>query len=405
MQAQSVIENPESVSFEDTSVAFSFFSNYDLKRFYFILKSMNHQGIAKLGTFLMKVCIFLHFPIKYLIKSTIYDYFCGGETLNECDDLVNKLYKSNIGAVLDYSVDVDFKQSAHNLYFHEILKSIEMAHKFHTKSFAVFKVSSLCDPLLLEKVSTDKKLSEEITEEWKSLRQKIEGLCFKAHHLGVRVFIEAEESWVQDKIDLLAFEMMSRYNTEKCIVFNTFQMYRIDMLDNLKAAIETAKNNYFLGVKLVRGAYIEKERTKAHEEKYCDPIFKTKSETDVSYNEAVKLCVDSYKVLNVCVGTHNMDSCKVLCKLMEEANIDSYNPHFIFSQLLGFSDHISFNLAKSGYNVVKFIPYGPINDTIPFLLHRAAENPDVAYKSNKDFELVKIELLRRKLLRDNLLAN
>ncbi|MBP6386672.1 MAG: proline dehydrogenase family protein [Pseudarcicella sp.] len=399
MQVQPIVNKPTSVSFEDTSVAFSIFSNQELQKLHFILRIMNQVWLAKLGTFVLKLCLFLRFPVKGLIKSAIFERFCGGENITECDKLTNKLYKNNIGSVLDFSVDVDSQKSGYDLYFDEVIKSIENAHKYNKKSFAVFKISSLCNPVLLEKVGIENVVAEEDLEEWKGLHQRVEALCFKASYLEVRVFIEAEESWLQNAIDMLAFEMMAKYNTDKCIVFNTFQMYRVDMLDNLKLAIDNAKaSKYLLGVKLVRGAYLEKERSKAHEENYCEPIFKLKSETDISYNQAISLCVSSYKDLCVCVGTHNYESCQILCDLMSEIEVEHSNPHFIFSQLLGFSDCITFNLSSKGYNVVKFIPYGPIEDAIPFLLHRAEDNPDITCKTLRDIEMVKMELNRRKSL-------
>jgi proline dehydrogenase len=217
--------------------------------------------------------------------------------------------------------------------------------------------------------------------------------------MNVRIFVDAEESWIQDTIDVLTYEMMEKYNHEKCVVYNTFQMYRKEMLLNLKHATEQArKNNYFLGVKLVRGAYMEKERQRAHEDNYCEPVHETKADTDRDYNLAMEYAVESRDTISVCVGTHNEYSCKYLVDLMNQHQVEPQNPHFYFAQLLGMSDNISFNLSKAGYNVAKYVPYGPVDAVMPYLFRRADENTSVAGQASREFTLIKREIVRRKRL-------
>lgn len=387
------------VSFEDTSIAFSSKSNLQLKKIYLIFASMNQNWLVKLGTFFIKLFLFLHFPIKKLIKMTVFEQFCGGENLQECNKTIENLDKAHIGTILDYSVEGEDDEKSFDKTAKEILLTIEKANQNQAIPFAVFKVTGIGSAELLEKVQNQGELYDEEKEAFESIRKRIDMLCGKAAVLNVRVFIDGEESWIQDTIDELTYEMMEKYNHEKCVVYNTFQMYRKDMFHNLKnATFEARKQNYYLGVKLVRGAYMERERQKAHEDNYCEPVHETKEGTDADFNAAMEYTVENREVISVCVGTHNEYSCKRLVELMTQHHVQPTDTHFYFAQLLGMSDNISFNLSKAGYNVAKYVPYGPVDAVMPYLFRRAEENTSVAGQVSREFGLVKREIVRRKRL-------
>ena len=387
------------VSFEDTSIAFSSKSNLQLKKIYLIFASMNQNWLVKLGTFFIKLFLFLHFPIKKLIKMTVFEQFCGGENLQECNKTIDNLDKAHIGTILDYSVEGEDDEKSFDKTAKEILLTIEKANQNQAIPFAVFKVTGIGSAELLEKVQNQGELYDEEKEAFESIRKRIDMLCGRAAVLNVRVFIDGEESWIQDTIDELTYEMMGKYNHEKCVVYNTFQMYRKDMFHNLKnATFEARKQNYYLGVKLVRGAYMERERQKAHEDNYCEPVHETKEGTDADFNAAMEYTVENREVISVCVGTHNEYSCKRLVELMTQHHVQPTDTHFYFAQLLGMSDNISFNLSKAGYNVAKYVPYGPVDAVMPYLFRRAEENTSVAGQVSREFGLVKREIVRRKEL-------
>lgn len=227
----------------------------------------------------------------------------------------------------------------------------------------------------------------------------LEEICQKAFDLHVKIFIDAEESWMQNSIDLLSYEMMKKFNQKEVIIFNTFQMYRVDMLGNLTNALKSAsEHDYFLGVKLVRGAYLEKERQRSHEENYSEPLHKNKHDTDRDFNLAVDLCLNHLDRVYFCVGTHNEESCLLLCEKMTQMKISPNHKQIYFAQLLGMSDNISYNLAHFGYNVAKYVPYGPIEAVMPYLFRRAEENSSIAGQTSREFALVKKEVNRRKLI-------
>jgi len=387
------------VSFEDTSIAFSSKSNLQLKKIYLIFASMNQIWLVKLGTFFIKLFLFLHFPIKKLIKITVFEQFCGGENLQECNKTIENLDKANIGTILDYSVEGEDDEKSFINTTQEILLTIEKANQNLSIPFAVFKVTGIGSAELLEKVQSQEALDEQEKVAFELIRKRMDMLCGKAAILNVSIFIDGEESWIQDTIDNLTYEMMEKYNNEKCVVFNTFQMYRKDMFQNLKVAtLKAREHHYFLGVKLVRGAYMEKERQKAHEDNYCEPVHETKADTDRDYNAAMEYIVENRELISVCVGTHNEFSCKYLVELMNQYHISPTDSHFYFAQLLGMSDNISFNLSKAGYNVAKYVPYGPVDAVMPYLFRRAEENTSVAGQASREFILIKRELVRRKRL-------
>lgn len=387
----------KSVSFEDTSIAFSSQSNGKLRKTYWLFALMNRGWLVNLGTFFIKLAFKLQLPVKKLIKRTIFEQFCGGETIRDCEKTIQKLHSGHVGTILDYSVEGEDSEVSFDETVVEILRTIERASESTDIPFSVFKVTGIASTDLLEKVQTGDTLTDEEQDSYERVRQRVDTLCRRASERNVRIFIDAEESWIQDTIDALAYDMMDRYNHQHCIVYNTYQLYRSDSFDNLKKSVANARaKGYLLGAKLVRGAYIEKERIRAHEGEYLDPIHHTKAETDRDFNEAVEFCLVNRDTVSICLGTHNEYSCQYCINRMQELRMAPNDPHIWFAQLLGMSDNISYNLAYAGYNVAKYVPYGPVEAVMPYLFRRAAENKSIAGQSSREYLLVKKELQRRK---------
>ncbi len=385
------------LSFEDTQIAFASKTDFKLMKSYWIFAIMNQNWLVKLGTFFIKLFLFLHFPIKKLIKTTVFEQFCGGESIEDCDLTIQALGKVHIGTILDYSVEGEENEKSFQKTKAEILKTIEKAKVDPQIPFAVFKLTGLFQSELLEKHQAGQAFDEEETESFAHSKEFLIEICQKAHDEGVKLFIDAEESWIQNSIDTLTYEMMAMFNEREAIIFNTFQMYRVDMLDNLRLAIEEAENsNYFFGAKLVRGAYLEKERQRAHEDEYSEPLHKHKEDTDRDFNAAIDVCLAHLGQVSFCVGTHNEFSCMQLCDKMEALEIPSNHSHIFFAQLLGMSDNISYNLAANGYNVAKYVPYGPVAAVMPYLFRRAEENSSIAGQTSREFGLLQKEVNRRK---------
>ncbi|MCP1384146.1 proline dehydrogenase family protein [Runella salmonicolor] len=384
------------VSFDDTSVAFSSKSNFQLKKTYWLFALMNQPWLVKLGTFFIKLALLLRLPVKNLIKATLFGQFCGGEDIKECNKTIDNLAKSKIGTILDYSVEGEDNEQSFDKTASEILLTIEKASQTEGIPFSVFKVTGIGSTPLMEKIQAGEPLTSNEQAAFERLKVRVDQLCQKAHDLDVKIFVDAEESWIQDVIDQLAYKAMQKYNTKKPIVYNTFQMYRRDMLENLKKATHEAKvEGYYLGAKLVRGAYFEKERQRAYESEYQDPIHATKEDTDSDYNKSILFALENRDVISICLGTHNESSCFYCIELMQKLNIPHNDPHVWFAQLLGMSDNISYNLANAGYNVAKYVPYGPVETVMPYLFRRAEENKSIAGQSSREFLLIKREVGRR----------
>lgn len=386
------------ISFDNTEVAFSSKSNRDLKRAYWLFKIIASPFIVKVGKGATNMALKLRLPISAPIKATIFRQFCGGESIAECDRTISDLAKFGIGTILDYSVegktsDEDFDQTVDI-----IIQTIHRAANDPHIPFAVFKVTGIGRHDLIEKASTHgyTPTSEEKAE-IDVIVSRIDRICHAAHEAGTSVFIDAEESWIQDAIDQWTFDMMLKYNKERCIVFNTLQMYRHDRLAFLRDCLELAqKHQVKYGIKLVRGAYMEKERARAIEKGYLSPIQATKADTDKDYNIALKEILENRSVFSLCAGTHNEDSSELLMNLMQEAQIDPQSEQFYFAQLLGMSDHISYNVAHAKYHVAKYVPFGPVKEVLPYLLRRADENTSVAGQTGRELSLIIKELDRRK---------
>jgi proline dehydrogenase len=390
------MESPP-IHFDDTEVAFSYKSDAELKKANLIFSIVNNPTTSAIATSLAKWSLFLKLPVKGLIRSTVFKHFCGGETIDQSNKTAQILFKFGIGTILDYSAEGEKNEEGFEKTDQEIINTIEKAKGNPAVPFSVFKTTGLAAFELLEKVHAKEKLTSEETKAWERVRQRVDRICKKGFENNVPVLIDAEDSWIQNPIDELAYEMMAKYNHKRAIVFNTYQMYRADMLNNLKKAIQTAaQQNYFLGAKLVRGAYMEKEAARAEKLGYPNPIHPTKEATDNAFNQGLAFCVENRGKISLMCGSHNEYSNQYLASLIEKNGLKHNDPHIWFAQLMGMSDNISFNLAKVGYNVAKYVPYGPVELVMPYLLRRAAENTSVAGQSSRELSLIRKELRRRR---------
>jgi proline dehydrogenase len=386
------------ISFDNTEIAFSGKTDQDLNWSYRLFKMIGKPWLVKAGSFFGNLALTLRLPVKGLIKKTIFKQFCGGENIADCEAKIEQLAKFKIGTILDYSVEGKESETDLDHGRDEIIETIKRAKGDTRIPFSVFKVTGLARTSLLEKFNAvSSKLSVEETKEIEKVIERVDAICKAASDAGVPVFIDAEDSWFQDGIDRMANQMMAKYNKEKAIVFNTLQMYRHDRLEFLKKTHqESIAGNYFVGIKLVRGAYMEKEREKAAAEKYPDPIQPDKNATDRDYNLALEYMVQHVDKFSLCAGTHNEKSSAHLVELMNRHKIEKNDKRIYFAQLLGMSDHISFNLAHHGYNVAKYVPYGPVREVMPYLMRRAQENTSVAGQTGRELSLIIKEKNRRK---------
>lgn len=386
------------ISFDNTEIAFKAKSTSDLQKSYWLFKLVGNNLLVKSAPLLLNIAFFLRLPIKSLIKKTIFEHFCGGESIIDCERSIQLLAKYNVNTILDYSVEGNSSEENFDLTAIEIIKTIERAKEDKNIPFAVFKTSGLARIELLEKVSSNGLLNEDEKREFGILEERVNTICKKAHEMDVRIFIDAEESWIQNAIDNLATSMMRKYNSDRAIVYNTLQMYRWDRIAFLKQSYADAENgNYYLGLKIVRGAYMEKERQRATELGYSSPIQKDKISCDKDYDLALAYCINHIDKISICAGTHNEESSLKLTKLMKENNILKDDQRVYFSQLLGMSDHISFNLANHGYNVVKYMPYGPVKLVMPYLIRRAQENTSISGQTSRELNLIIKEKNRRSI--------
>ncbi len=386
------------ISFDNTEIAFNGKSNKELKRAYWLFRIVANPGMVKFGKWASNFAIKTRLPINGIIKRTIFQQFCGGTSIQDSLATAEKLASRNVKSILDYSIEGKTTEEDFDKTVNEIIKTIQQAGINPNIPFAVFKVTGICRFEILEKAtgSVDNLSAEERTF-YQKLVERIDRICAEAKNLSVPIFIDAEESWIQDTIDRIVTDMSSKYNKERAIVYNTVQMYRHDRLAYVDNAINRARENtYFLGLKIVRGAYMEKERERALEKGYPSPIQPDKKSCDRDFNEAMKSCIDNIDIVSICAGTHNEESAQLLCTLMEERNIAKNDKRVYFAQLLGMSDHISFNLADSGYMVAKYVPYGPIREVLPYLIRRAEENTSVAGQTGRELSLIMKEIKRRK---------
>lgn len=395
---QTVTSNPAAtLSFENTEVAFRSKSNPELRQSYLLFKIIGYNWLVKLGPPLVNFAFAAGLPIKGIVKRTVFRQFCGGESMDECNMTIDHLHAYNVGTILDYSVEGKEEEADFNYTMEETILTIRKAANNPKIPFCVFKVTGIARFDLLTKINAKQTITVEEADEFNKVKARLLAICKAAHENGVRIFIDAEESWIQDAIDDMARDMMLQFNKEKAIVYNTIQLYRHDRLAFLKAShADAVAHQYKLGVKLVRGAYMEKERKRAAEMGYPSPIQPDKGASDKDYNEALLYCIDHIDRIAICAGTHNEQSSLLLAKLMFEKGLQPTDERVFFSQLYGMSDHISFNLSSQGYHVAKYLPYGPVKAVLPYLFRRAAENTSVKGQAGRELTLITKEIRRRK---------
>lgn len=387
------------VSFEDTAIAFESKTDKDLAFSIFIFRMMGNEKMVKFLTSLTKLALALRLPIDPFVKATIFRQFCGGVSLEDCDLTIDMMGKSKIGAILDYSIEGQSTEASFDAASEVFLRIIDKAKDNPNIPVCCMKPTAIARFELLEKVSTGEELSAAEKQEYAQVVKRLDTICRAAYNADTPMYIDAEETWIQDAVDRLAETMMRRYNQSKAIIFTTLQMYRWDRLDYLKKLLQSAQREGFkLGVKFVRGAYMEKERKRAQSNGYKDPIQPNKAATDNDYDAAIELSVQHLDFIEICCGTHNEQSCMKLVHLMHENRIPHNHPSIYFSQLYGMSDHISYNLSHAGYNVSKYLPYGPIKDTLPYLIRRAEENTAVAGQMGQELRLLTNEKKRREAM-------
>ena len=379
--------------FNNTELAFTNKSNFDLRKAYFLFSVLDYPFLTKIGNMFLLLVLKLRLPFKTIIKKTIFEHFCGGETIDDCKSTFDSLKAYKIYAMPEYSVEAESTFEGFESYKNTMLELINNLGN-QDLPFIAIKCTGLIDINSLELIS--KGTLDSKSEKFIDFKNRMNDLCKAASKCNVKILIDAEESWIQDAIDMVALDLMEIYNKKVHTIFLTHQCYRTGTLSKIKENFKRAKQNKFLlGIKLVRGAYMEKERERAKKYNYESPIQPTKSDTDLEFDNSVKFCVDNIDNISIWVGSHNEFSSMQLVKIMKEKKIKSNDKRIWFSQLYGMSDNISFALADMGYNVVKLIPFGPIEKTIPYLIRRANENSSVKGQSNRQFTLIKNEINRR----------
>ncbi len=384
--------------FDNTEVAFALKSDSQLERGYFLFRMIQNQPMVRIGSAVTNFALKAHLPIEGLIRSTVFDHFCGGVNEDDCLPIIANMYNNgNVHSVLDYSVEGKDEEISFDGALKKILKIINFCEEKKSIPFAVFKPTGFGRFALYQKLSEGKSLTNHEQEEWNRVVARFHKVCKVALEKDVPLLIDAEESWMQKAADELIEELMELYNKEKAIVFNTLQMYRHDRIAYLKALHEKAKvKGFYIGMKVVRGAYMEKERDRAEEKGYASPICKNKAASDVNYNTATKYMMENEKMA-LFDGTHNEDSSYLVIKKKKKHNIKENDNRLWFGQLYGMSDNISYNLANEGYNVAKYLPFGPVRDVMPYLIRRAEENTSVAGQTSRELNLLKTERKRRNL--------
>ena len=384
--------------FENTATAFALKTDSELERAYFLFKMIANEPLVKMGTLMTNFAIKAHLPVEGLIRATVFDHFCGGVNEEDCLPVVDKMWGKGVCSVLDYSVEGKETEATFDEALHKILKILTFVKELDSIPFAVFKPSGFGRFALFQKVSSNLELTPEEKVEWERVIARFDMVCKKACDMEVALLIDGEESWMQNAADQLVEDMMVKYNTEKAVVFNTLQMYRWDRLEYLRGLHRRAKEEGFLvGLKVVRGAYLEKENTRAKEKGYPSPICASKKDSDINFDKAVSYILDNLEVISLFCGTHNEASSYALMELLENKKISKSDSRVWFGQLYGMSDHISFNLADEGYNVAKYLPFGPVRDVMPYLIRRAEENTSVAGQTTRELTLLKEERKRRKI--------
>lgn len=389
------------LSFDNTKIAFAHKSDRELKKAYRLFQTFGIPALVKYGPKLSNAALAIGLPIKGIIKKTIFAQFCGGETIDESHPSALELYENGIGAILDYSVEGEGSEDDFVATYEELVNVIQESANRTEYPFAVFKCTGIGSFSMLQERSEAFKTNTPLDNthpEYLAFKERMESLCSLAYNAKTKLLIDAEETWIQDTIDDITYRMMVETNKEEAIVYNTIQLYRTGRLPEMEKRIQDARDGgYKIGFKLVRGAYMEKEANRAEELDYENPMQPSKQACDNDYNAALKLCFEHKDIVSICAGTHNEESSALLAELITTANIDKSDDRFWFAQLYGMSDHISYNLAKEGFNVAKYLPYGPIKEVLPYLSRRAQENSSVKGQAGRELSLINKEIKRRKM--------
>ena len=384
------------IDFNDSEIAFRNKSNAELRQAHLLFKVMNNAGLVKTGKHLLNLAFAIRFPVNGIIRNTIYKHFVGGTSIEDCARTIEKLAARNVGAILDFAVEGEERDELFDATCAEVIRTVEFAQHNKNVPFSAFKITGIGRFDLLAKVSEGAALTDEETAEYRRVYDRVESIFKRGYELGVPVLIDAEHTWIQPVLDDLVMEMMAKYNQEKAIVQNTYQMYRHDAIERLKQHHrEALAGGFKFGLKIVRGAYMELERARAAEMGYPSPIQPDKPATDHDFDEIIRYFVDNIDTINFMVATHNENSSQLLAQLIDERGLPHNHPHIYFSQLYGMSDHLTFNLAEKGYNVVKYVPYGEVKTMMPYLFRRAEENTSVKGQSSRELRLIEKEIKRR----------
>jgi proline dehydrogenase len=390
---------PALPSFDNTEAAFSAKSDAELRQSYRVFKLLSFNSMVRFGSWATSLALALRLPIQPIIRYTVYNQFCGGESLNQLDRTITLLAKSNIKTILDYGVEGKATEADFEKTMEHKLHTMEVMRNNPDVVYISLKITGIGRFHLLERIHEGKPLNHHEQEEFEHIRRRMHRLCMKADETGKGILFDAEESWIQRPLDDLIDEMMAQYNRDKVVVYNTFQLYRHDRLEFLIASHKKAEAaGYILGAKLVRGAYMEKERERARVKGYPSPIHKDKESVDIDYNTGLDFCLNHIERIVVCCGTHNEASCLYMVKRMQELGLPNTHPHIFFAQLYGMGEHITFNLAKAGYCTTKWVTYGPIKEVMPYLIRRAQENSSVSGQVGRELGLLQKEMTRRRLI-------
>ena len=382
---------------DNTKNGFTLKSNFELKKAYFLFRIISNKSLTNIGKKALQISLKLRLPILFLVKRTVFEQFCSGESLDDSFETVQRLYDKNVKSYLSYSVEGLENEKSYDLSLKEVLNSIEFVANNNIIDFTVFKPTAIANSKILQKVSEKKILDEKENELYGKALERFDTICNLAHKKGVKMLVDAEESWIQDPIDEIVLKMMMKYNKHEAIIYNTAQMYRHDRLNYLNRLKNIAeKEKFFIGIKLVRGAYIEQENKRAIKNNYKSPICDSKNLTDTNFNNGASFILSNLNIFSLFSGTHNEESIYKIIDIMKLNNINKNNSKIWFGQLYGMSDNISFNLANKGFNAIKYLPFGPIKEVIPYLIRRAEENTSVKGQTSRELELIKTELKRRK---------
>lgn len=385
------------VNFENTEIAFRGESNASLRQTYQLFKVMNSRSLVNIGKYLVNFAFAVHFPVEGIIRSTIYKHFVGGVSIDDCSKTIARLANRNVDSILDYAQEGEESDDVFDTTCSEVIRTIEFAHDHKNVPFSVFKITGIGRFDLLAKVSENQSLTDEEQAEYRRVEERVEAIFRRGFELDVPVMIDAEETWIQPVLDEMVMRLMALYNKEKAIVQNTYQMYRHDSIDRIKEHHRMAVEGGFkFGLKIVRGAYMEKERNRAAERGYPSPIQPDKPATDRDFDDIIRYFIENLDSIDFMVATHNEESSLLLARLIDEYKLPRNHRGIYFSQLYGMSDHISYNLAEEGYNVAKYVPYGVVKTMMPYLFRRAEENSSVKGQTSRELKMIRTEIRRRK---------